>query len=103
MARSAPSSGRVTVTAPFSVMPQAEMICALTALPAFSTRASGIGAPAATKMRSEASASRWLGAISIRSARKGVEAMVKVGFSAAATLTAYNGSQVSCNTAVVCR
>ncbi|MCY1443781.1 hypothetical protein D9M71_602140 [compost metagenome] len=76
------------VTAPFSVMPQAEMILVSTEVPAFSTRALGMGAPAATNTFSEARSSRCCGAISIRSARKGVEAMVKVGRSALATLIA---------------
>ncbi|MDT4858033.1 hypothetical protein FQZ97_924800 [compost metagenome] len=76
------------VTAPFSVMPQAETMRAFTELPAFSTRAPGMGAPAATKTLSEASASRCCGATSTRSARKGVEAMVKVGRSALVTLAA---------------
>ncbi|MOA23747.1 hypothetical protein D3C78_1443890 [compost metagenome] len=103
IARSAGSSGKVVVTAPFSVMPQAETICVFTTDPARSTSALGIGAPAARKVRSEVSASGCCGAISIRSARKGVEAMVKVGRSALATRTAKHGSQTSCSTARHCR
>ncbi|MNC32536.1 hypothetical protein D3C75_808960 [compost metagenome] len=92
------------VTAPFSVMPQAEMIRVPCITPAaFSTRAPGIGAPAEMKVVSEASCSRSSRAMSTRSARKGVEPRVRLQPSSATTRAANAGSQTSCRMALAPR
>jgi hypothetical protein len=76
--RSSSSSSRVRVTAPFSVMPQAETILAPRAWRACSTSGPGIGAPAHRKLRSVGTGVALSSTALDRSLRNGVEAMVKV-------------------------
>ncbi|MOA25092.1 hypothetical protein D3C78_1457990 [compost metagenome] len=94
----------MVVTAPFSVMPQAEMtLVPCITLAAFSTRAPGIGAPAEMKVFRLASCSRSSRAMSTRSARNGVEPRVRLHPSSATTFAANGGSQTSWRMAVAPR
>ena len=100
--RSSSSSSRVSVTAPFSVMPQAETIFAPSAFRACSTNGPGMGAPAHKKVRRLGTATPVSVTVRARSVRNGVEAMVKLAFSALMSAMALPGSHTSCSTALAC-
>ncbi|MCY1525199.1 hypothetical protein D9M68_601710 [compost metagenome] len=102
MERSSSSSSRVSVTAPFSVMPQADTILAPSAWRACSTSAPGMGAPAQRKARSVGTAVPDSATVFDRSERKGVDAMVKLTPSALIDAMACFGSQMSCSTTEAC-
>jgi hypothetical protein len=95
--------GSVTVTAPFSVMPQAEHRRIPRMLAARSMRTGGIGAPAQLNLLKPGVVGSPASTALHRSATKGVEAMLKVTPSAQAIWSARRASQISCNTVVALR
>ena len=76
-ARISSSSGLISVTAPFSVIPQAETILAPSVPRACSTSGPGIGAPAHKKIL-RLGTPPVSDTARVRSVRKGVDAIVKV-------------------------
>ena len=100
VAFSSGSSGRVVVTAPFSDMPQAEMIEAPRALRALVTSARGIGAPADTNTRRLGVWVPVCSTYSVRSFRNGVAPMVKVAPSCTIWRAISAGANRSCSTAL---
>ena len=100
--RSSASFSRVKVTAPFSVMPQADTTLAPSAARACSTSGPGMGAPAHRKVLSVGTPCPVSATVRARSVRKGVEAMVKVAPSDCTRAMACFGSQMSCSTTRAC-
>src|SRR5690606_17046629 len=97
MDRSSGSCGSVRVTAPFSLIPQAEIILTPIACRACSTRGPGMGAPAQTNVRKVDTVCPDCCTYLDRSVRKGVEAMVKLTPYSRINCTAFSGCQISCN------
>ena len=95
-ARISSSSSLIRVTAPFSVMPQAETILTPSVLRACSTSGPGIGAPAHRKVLRLGTPLPVSDNARVRSARKGVDAIVKVTPSWRMSSVAFAGSQTSC-------
>ncbi len=81
-------------------MPQAEMTRIFSRSSARCTSTRGMGAPAVRNMRRVPISCSSTAGVSVRSERKGVEAMVKVTPSAAILRAARAASQMSWNTAL---
>jgi hypothetical protein len=94
------SSGLAVVTAPFSLIPQAEMIEALSVSCARDTRARGIGAPAETKTLSDGVAVPVSMQCSVSPERNGVAPIVQVAFSSLICRAISSGVNTSCRIAV---